>query len=182
MPRRRPRSTSDNSSTSCRAGSPSAAAHPLLCGLEPLTASAFITLCALNPQAPGKPSRLPCVRPPTRQCRTGASSASPMRSSSVRAACWLRSIPWGRTVLAVQCVPFGVEGHHARTSTARREPAASLLNRYSGHGSGPRRPAFAFVGPSPAAKHGCARHRGPFTRSVDRDGKPMARKIEARRL
>ena len=96
-----------------------------------------------------KPSRVPCVRPPTRQCRTGASSASPMRSSSARAACWRRSIAWGRTVSQSNASPSASRVTTPRTSTARREPAASAANRHSGHGSGPRRPAFVFVGPRP---------------------------------
>jgi|SRR4249919_3318421 predicted protein tyrosine phosphatase len=82
-------------------------------GLSRSTASAFITLCALNPQAPEKAIAL--------ALRQASDTAVPNRRFVGLADAFLKREgrmlaaldTMGPNRIAVECVPFGVEGHHA---------------------------------------------------------------------
>jgi predicted protein tyrosine phosphatase len=82
-------------------------------GLSRSTASAFITLCALNPQAPEKSIALALRRAsdtavPNRRF-VGLADAFLNREGRMLAALDCM----GPNRIAVECVPFGVDGHHA---------------------------------------------------------------------
>jgi predicted protein tyrosine phosphatase len=82
-------------------------------GLSRSTAAAFITLCALNPQAPERAIALALRRAsdtavPNRRF-VGLADAVLKRDGRMLAA--LEHM--GPNRIALECVPFGVDGHHA---------------------------------------------------------------------
>jgi predicted protein tyrosine phosphatase len=93
-------------------------------GLSRSTAAAFITLCALNPQAPERMIAL--------ALRRASDTAVPNRRFVALADSFLKREgrmlaaldDMGANRIAAECVPFGIDGHHAPHAPQSTDQAA----------------------------------------------------------